>query len=159
MTSARRHTRAVLVALPLALALACGGSTRGIPPPQPLETQVFAPALDVHLAASTRTPNGVYYRDVVAGSGAQIATGQTVSVHYTLWLPDGTLLQSGDFEFPSGAGRVIAGFDEGLIGAKVGASRQLVIPSALGYGAKGTTDGSVPPNANLVFVVKVLAIR
>jgi peptidylprolyl isomerase len=157
MTSVRRHTRAVLVALPLALA--CGGSARGIPPPQPLETQVFAPALGVNLAASTRTPNGVYYRDVVAGSGAEIAKGQTVSVHYTLWLPDGTLLQSGDFEFPFLAGQVIPGFDEGLIGAKVGVARQLVIPSALGYGAKGTSDGSVPPNANLVFVVKVLAVR
>lgn len=149
-----RARRSLLVALPLALA--CGGSSPQ-PGPQPLETQAFASKLNVNLAASTKTPNGVYYRDDVVGTGAEIQMGQTVTVHYTLWLPDGTLLQDGDFDFVFRGGRVIPGFDEGLIGARIGTTRQLVIPSRLGYGAQGS--GSVPPYANLVFSVKVLAAK
>jgi FKBP-type peptidyl-prolyl cis-trans isomerase len=157
MISARRHARAVLVSLPLALA--CGGSVRAIPQPQPIEKQVFAPALNVNLAASTRTQDGVYYRDLVAGSGAELAAGQRVYVRYTLYLPDGTFIESNDtaaapFDFPFRTGFVILGWDEGLIGAHVGTTRQLVIPSALGYGARGSQ--AIPPNSNLVFVVKVL---
>src|SRR5260221_2604225 len=141
---------AVLKNLPLALLLglaACGG-----PSVPTIEGTTFAAALDVQLSNSTKLPSGTYYRDLVAGSGAAIANGQTISAHYTLWLPDGTKLESNvggaAYSFPLGAGHVIPGWDLGLVGAHVGGTRQLIIPPDQAYGAYG--QGAVPANAILV---------
>ncbi len=123
-----------------------------------VEETTFAPSLDVNLAASSKTTNGVYLRDTVAGTGAVVATGQTMTVDYTGWLADGTKFDASQdhnstFSFALGKGKVIAGWDEGLAGVQVGATRQLVIPTQLAYGAAG--QGSIPPYANLVFSVVV----
>jgi len=103
------------------------------------------------------------------GTGAEAVAGTHVTVHYTGWLFDATAPEQkgakfdssrdrGDpFEFPLGAGRVIAGWDQGVAGMKVGGSRTLIIPPELGYGARGA-GGVIPPNATLVFHVELLAV-
>ena len=131
---------------------ACGGGS-ATPPVVPLETQTFAPALGVDLASSTRTANGVYFRDAVKGAGDPVVAGDTLTVDYTGSLPDGTRFDAGPLQFLLGNHDVIAGWDEGLPGAQAGTTRQLVIPSALAYGPAGR--GRIPPNANLIFSVVV----
>ena len=108
------------------------------------------------------TPSGLQYIDLAEGEGATAEAGNNVSVHYTGWLTDGTKFDSSvdsdqPFQFLLGAGRVIAGWDEGVCGMTVGGKRKLTIPSALGYGPTGT-GGVIPPNATLVFEVELLEI-
>ncbi|MBI4988774.1 MAG: FKBP-type peptidyl-prolyl cis-trans isomerase [Rhodocyclales bacterium] len=112
--------------------------------------------------SQTTTPSGLIFEETTVGSGAAAALGQTVSVHYTGWLTDGTKFDSSKdrnepFEFPLGAGYVIRGWDEGVQGMQVGGVRKLTIPPELGYGARGA-GGVIPPNATLVFEVELLEI-
>ena len=108
------------------------------------------------------TDSGLKYEDLVAGDGEEAKAGQTVTVHYTGWLENGTKFDSSKdrndpFRFKLGAGQVIRGWDEGVAGMKVGGSRKLTIPAALGYGARGA-GGVIPPNATLHFDVELLAV-
>jgi peptidylprolyl isomerase len=108
------------------------------------------------------TPSGLQYIDIEEGTGATPQAGQTVVVHYTGTLQDGTKFDSSrdrnqPFSFPLGAGRVIRGWDEGISTMKVGGRRQLIIPPNLGYGARGA-GGVIPPNATLIFDVELLRI-
>ena len=109
------------------------------------------------------TATGLGYVDLVEGTGAQPKTGDTVSVHYTGWLKSGTKFDSSvdrgtPFEFPVGKGRVIKGWDEGVISMKVGGKRKLIIPAHLGYGDRGA-GGVIPAGATLIFEVELLGIR
>ncbi|HEX9803631.1 MAG TPA: FKBP-type peptidyl-prolyl cis-trans isomerase [Gammaproteobacteria bacterium] len=109
------------------------------------------------------TDSGLKIEDTVEGSGAEAAAGQTVSVHYTGWLENGSKFDSSKdrndpFRFRLGAGQVIRGWDEGVQGMKVGGTRKLTIPAQLGYGARGA-GGVIPPNATLIFEVELLEIR
>ena len=109
------------------------------------------------------TPSGLIIDDLVAGDGATASAGQSVTVHYTGWLTNGTKFDSskdrGDpFVFDLGEGNVIKGWDEGVQGMKVGGKRKLTIPPALGYGARGA-GGVIPPNATLVFEVELLEVE
>ena len=112
------------------------------------------------------TTSGLQYIDTVDGTGATATAGQNVTVHYTGWLyQDGVQGAKFDssrdrrdpFVFNLGGGMVIRGWDEGVAGMKVGGSRTLIIPSALGYGARGA-GGVIPPNATLKFDVELLAV-
>jgi len=108
------------------------------------------------------TPSGLQYEDISSGNGETAESGHTVTVHYTGWLIDGTKFDSSrdlddPFQFTLGAGEVIRGWDEGVQGMQVGGVRKLIIPAALGYGARGA-DGAIPPNAVLVFEVELLAV-
>jgi len=108
------------------------------------------------------TASGLKYEDSVAGDGAEATAGQTVSVHYTGWLENGSKFDSSKdrndpFNFRLGAGMVIRGWDEGVQGMKVGGTRKLTIPADLGYGARGA-GGVIPPNATLIFEVELLEI-
>ena len=142
--------RTVLAAvLPFAFA-ACGSSSE-LTAPVPIESTTFAASLAVNLAASTKTPSGLYYRDIRAGTGATIVAGQKLNVKYVGALSDGSVFDSGTYSFTI-PGQVIQGWNEGLLGMKVGGSRQLVIPPSLGYGSQGS--GPIPPNAVLVFTVE-----
>lgn len=127
----------------------------------PIDQTVFAAELEVDLAASTQTATGLYYRDLVVGEGATVAAGQTVDVYYDGRLTDGSRFDAtkvgSPFSFPAGTGRVIAGWDEGVVGMKIGGKRQLIIPPSLGYGSAG--GGPIPPNAILYFTVEVLDSR
>ncbi len=109
------------------------------------------------------TASGLIIEDLSEGAGEEARAGQTVSVHYTGWLTDGKKFDSSQdrndpFDFPLAARHVIAGWDEGVQGMKVGGVRKLTIPPNLGYGARGA-GGVIPPNATLVFEVELLAIK
>jgi FKBP-type peptidyl-prolyl cis-trans isomerase FkpA len=117
--------------------------------------------------ATTTTASGLQYEDTTVGDGPEAKAGDNVTVHYTGWLqnPDGSAGKKFDsskdrndpFEFPLGAGHVIRGWDEGVQGMKVGGVRRLIIPASLGYGARGA-GGVIPPNATLIFEVKLLDV-
>ena len=108
--------------------------------------------------------------DTKVGTGDEAKSGQVISVHYTGWLYDaskpdkkGTKFDSSKdrnepFQFPLGGGQVIQGWDQGFAGMKVGGSRTLTIPPAMGYGARGA-GGVIPPNATLLFEVELLGVK
>ena len=138
-------TRRIIIALPLLLAM---------------QGSVWA-------QASTK---GLTMIDHKIGTGTEAVPGKTVAVHYTGWLFDAAAPETkgkkfdssrdrGDpFSFPLGGGRVIAGWDQGVAGMKVGGQRTLTIPPELGYGARGA-GGVIPPNATLVFDVELLGVE
>jgi FKBP-type peptidyl-prolyl cis-trans isomerase len=100
--------------------------------------------------------------DQIVGEGDEAIAGQTVEVHYTGWLTDGTKFDSSHdrdqtFSFKLGGGQVIAGWDQGVAGMKIGGTRKLTIPSDLGYGERGA-GGVIPPNATLVFKVELIGL-
>jgi FKBP-type peptidyl-prolyl cis-trans isomerase FkpA len=139
-------------ALALGLALAgCGGGGSDAP--------VAAPV----------GPSTLQTTDTLVGAGAIAAVGNTLTVHYTGWLYSNTAANfrgtqfdtsvgKQPFQFKLGAGTVIAGFDQGLVGMRVGGTRVLIIPGAMGYGAAGV-PGLIPPNSGLVFSVELLAVQ
>ena len=114
-------------------------------------------------------PSTLQTTDTLVGTGAVAATGNTLTVNYTGWLYSSTAANfrgaqfdtsvgKQPFQFKLGAGSVIAGFDQGLVGMRVGGTRVLIIPSAMGYGAAGV-PGLIPPNSGLVFSVELLAVQ
>jgi FKBP-type peptidyl-prolyl cis-trans isomerase len=112
-------------------------------------------------------PNGLKYTDTKTGDGATATPGNKVSVHYTGWLYnngakgakfDSSVDRGQPFQFTLGAHQVIAGWDEGVAGMKVGGKRTLIIPAALGYGAQGAGN-VIPPNATLMFDVELLGVK
>jgi FKBP-type peptidyl-prolyl cis-trans isomerase FkpA len=101
--------------------------------------------------------------DLVLGTGAEATPGKTVSVHYVGTLTNGSKFDSSRdrdeaFEFVLGAGEVIRGWDEGVAGMKIGGMRKLVVPPAMGYGARGYPP-VIPANSTLVFEVELLEVR
>ena len=112
------------------------------------------------------TGSGLKYVDEVVGTGESPSPGKIVSVHYTGWLENGTQFDSSrgpdrgqPLQFPIGVGRVIKGWDEGVMTMKVGGKRKLIIPPNLGYGATGAGRGRIPPNSTLIFEVELLGVR
>jgi peptidylprolyl isomerase len=112
-------------------------------------------------------PNGLKYTDTKTGDGATATSGNKVSVHYTGWLYnngakgakfDSSVDRGQPFQFTLGAHQVIAGWDAGVAGMKVGGKRTLIIPPELGYGARGA-GGVIPPNATLMFDVELLGVQ
>ena len=142
----RRFARLIPVLL---LSVACGGD-EGSP------TSPTSPSVGLDLPFSMD--------DLTVGTGPEAMNGDTLSVNYTGWLYDpnavenkGTRFDSGDdFPFVLGAGRVIAGWDQGLVGMRVGGRRRIVIPPALGYGSSG--QGPIPGDATLLFEVELVGI-
>jgi peptidylprolyl isomerase len=113
------------------------------------------------------TESGLKYVETVVGTGAVPQRGQTCSVHYTGWLSeqgqrgkkfDSSVDRGEPLAIPIGVGRVIQGWDEGIMSMKVGGKRTLYIPAALGYGARGA-GGVIPPNAELIFDVELLGVK
>ena len=113
------------------------------------------------------TSSGLQITDSKVGTGATPKPGQTAVVHYTGWLYqdgakgkkfDSSVDRGQPFEFPLGQRRVIGGWDEGVATMKVGGKRTLIIPPALGYGARGA-GGAIPPNATLMFDVELLGVK
>ena len=114
-------------------------------------------------SAEVTTPSGLKYTDVVVGTGATPQVGQTVTVHYTGTLANGTKFDSSvdrgvPADFKIGVGRVIKGWDEGLMTMKVGGKRHFIIPPKLGYGAAGDPP-RIPGNSTLIFDVELLGVK
>ncbi|MFH1176826.1 MAG: FKBP-type peptidyl-prolyl cis-trans isomerase [Acidobacteriota bacterium] len=110
------------------------------------------------------TASGLKYVDLEIGSGAVAKSGMRVLVDYVGWLQDGTKFDSSidrrePFAFKIGAAEVIAGWEEGVVGMKVGGKRKLTIPPALAYGEEGAGGGRIPPNATLTFEVNLLTLQ
>jgi len=144
-------------ALGLALILSSTGA---------LAAEAAAPAASAKPDAPARMQ--LQKTDTVVGKGRQAASGNTVTVKYTGWLyapksPKGrgpqfdTSVGGAPFTFPLGMGAVIKGWDDGVVGMKVGGKRTLIIPAELGYGARGA--GPIPPNANLIFDVELVDVK
>ncbi len=115
----------------------------------------------------TKTASGLEYEDTNIGTGELASKGQSVTVHYTGWLYqdgqqgaqfDSSKVRRDPFVFSLGAGMVIRGWDEGVAGMRIGGTRVLIIPAALGYGARGA-GGVIPPNATLKFEVELLGVN
>jgi len=166
-----RHSSAWvgLVGLSATLHAACGGESvedqvevaeeaaPAMPVPASVGNEVateYAPALNIDLSQMTKTESGLHYQVLEEGAGEAVDGGDRVSLEYTGWLPNGEQFESATYTFTIGAGEVIGGWDEGTVGMKPGETRRLVIPPALGYGAMGS-PGAIPPNATLVFDVRL----
>jgi len=135
--------------------------------PAPASTQALTQALAQTAGKPMTTASGLQIIDSKVGTGASPQPGQTCVMHYTGWLYengqkgkkfDSSVDRNEPFEFPIGQHRVIAGWDEGVATMKVGGKRTLIIPPALGYGARGA-GGAIPPNATLMFDVELLAVK
>jgi FKBP-type peptidyl-prolyl cis-trans isomerase len=147
---------AIILALGAVLAVAQSAEKKSAPP------NTSAPANVT--GAGVKTPSGLVYWDLRIGNGEVAKEGSHVRVHYTGWLANGKKFDSSvdvgkPFDFTIGNGEVIAGWEEGVTGMRAGGKRQLRIPPALGYGADGTPDGTIPPNASLIVDIRLLAVQ
>ena len=120
----------------------------------------YDPKLGIDVGRMTRTASGLYFQDIVTGTGAVADSGKTVRVYYTGWLTSGEQFDSNrnktPFEFVLGLGSVIKGWEEGLKGMRVSGRRRLVVPPELGYGGK--TSGLIPAGSVLVFDVELVTV-
>lgn len=121
----------------------------------------FAPELEVDLSTMRQTESGLYIRDLSEGAGPTVRRRSLISIHYAVWLPDGTLVDSSlggePFTFRMGGSEVIDGWNEGLRGMQRGGRRRLVVRPGLAYGSAGSAR--VPPNTTLVFEVQLVDVR
>jgi len=149
----RRFLVSIALVASLVLAVACGSNeketTGGGPPPVS--------------AQATVTASGLQIIDIKIGTGDEAQKGQTVSVHYTGWLADGTKFDSSldrgqPLSFVLGGGQLIPGFDQGAVGMKVGGERRLIIPPDLAYGAQGRPP-KIPANAELTFDIQLVGAK
>ena len=149
----RIWARGALALATIALA-ACGDDTTGVEVVfEVIEETTFAPSLGVDLETMRRTGTGVYYKDLVEGTGEPAVFGTTPTVTFTGWLTDGSEFDSGTFSFFMGNNRVILGFEDGLLGTREGGTRLMVIPPNRGYG--GQALPGIPAGSVLVFEVTV----
>jgi FKBP-type peptidyl-prolyl cis-trans isomerase len=157
----RRSVKVAVLAL-TALLAACASGGGPVQASRPVESIPFASTLNIDLAKMTKTPSGLYYRDLDEGTGSIIRGKMDVKVHYTGWLTNGVKFDGNSSDdppitVPLGRGRVLKGWDEGLLGMRVGGRRQLIVPPALGYGSQ--KEGQIPPDATLVFDIRVVSAK
>lgn len=138
---------------------ASGGGAGAEAPDTEVTEDAFAPGLDVDLDAMERRESGLYVRTLAEGEGSRATAGDTMSVHYTVWLPDGSELDSSrdrgePLEMVLGETPLIEGWTEGVTGMRLGERRRLVVPWDLAYGAEGRPP-QIPPYTPLVFEVEL----
>jgi peptidylprolyl isomerase len=149
----------ILALIILGLGLSACGSDDSTGPKDPTELE-YAPELGVDLSQMTLTASGLYWQDLVVGTGAEAEATSIVTVHYTGWLHSGLKFDSSydrgePAAFP--LANLILGWREGIPGMRVGGKRKLVVPSSLGYGPSG--QGAIPGNATLVFDIELLGVQ
>jgi len=168
------HRKSLAISITMTLAalaiVGCGKKTDSEDVPAPVAEAQPAPAAAAPATPATGTETMPLTKtDLVVGTGAEIKSGQNALVHYTGWLYDaaapdnkGKQFDSSvggePFDFPLGGGAVIAGWDQGVVGMKVGGKRRLVIPPDMAYGNRGA-GGVIPPGATLVFDVELVEIQ
>jgi FKBP-type peptidyl-prolyl cis-trans isomerase FkpA len=141
------------------MSFSCAGGMQR--PSDPAEV-AFAPDLGIDLTTMTMLPGRLYFSDIRPGDGEEAKRNSTVRVLYTGKLPDGTIFDASRDEtdavqFRLGDGQVIRGWEDGIVGMRVGGLRRLVVPPALAYGRRGTT--AVPSNATLVFEILLVGVN
>ncbi|HET7042811.1 MAG TPA: FKBP-type peptidyl-prolyl cis-trans isomerase [Gemmatimonadales bacterium] len=157
--------RFLFAALPILLAAACSpGEYAAYNGCKTMSTNADIPVTPSYDSSKVRmTATGLGIEDLREGGGAEALAGSVVAVHYTGWLTDDSKFDSSrdrgtPLVFPLGRQRVIAGWDEGVAGMKVGGRRKLIIPARLGYGDQGA-PGVIPPGATLIFDVELCQVR
>jgi FKBP-type peptidyl-prolyl cis-trans isomerase FkpA len=131
-------------------------ATAGQSPPSDVARTTFDPSLGIHLDSMTARPSGLYVQDLVTGTGGIVALGRSVVVHYTGWLPNGKQFETGEVTVTLGSNKTIRGWEEGLLGMRVGGKRRLIVPPHLAYGSRAA--GEIPANAILVFEVQAMSV-
>ena len=162
----RRLLVSIALVASLVLVVACGSNEKetaapsGTPMATAAQTGGGPPPVS---AQATVTASGLKIIEIKIGTGDEVQKGQTVSVHYTGWLADGTKFDSSldrgqPISFVLGGGQIIPGFDEGVAGMRVGGERRLILPPDLAYGAQGRSP-QIPPNAELTFDVQLVSAQ
>ena len=162
---ARSFTFATLIVLAALAGCASGtdaASTTTPPPASNPATETYAASLGVNIASMTKINDNLYIKDITVGSGVVVLANHSTTVVYTGWLTNGTQFDSDVgktplLSFVFGTGAVIPGWDQGMLGMRVGGTRLIVVGSTLGYGANGL--GAIPPSATLVFNVQVTSVQ
>ena len=157
MTSVPHFRRAAAPALTMALTLALGAACSDATGPQVIEEVEFAASLGIDLSQMTRTPEGIYFQDVVEGVGDGVQDGAVIEIEYIGWLTNGSEFDRGSFEFTLGETGFIAGWNLGIRGMKLDGTRKIVIPPELAYGDSGS--GPIPGGAILIFQIELTAIN
>lgn len=130
----------------------------------PAPELTFAPETGVHVDSMTRTESGILIQDVSTGNGATVEAGSTAVADYTLWLPDGTVIEQRPSEDGFGSAELVigeatpTGLNEALLGMRVGGVRRIVLPPEYGFGLVGR-PAAVPAGATLVYEVRLRAVR
>jgi len=159
--ASRRIVKAIMMAPAVAVLLSACGSDDVPDIPSNPAVEVYAGSLGVTIATMTKKSDALFFQDLVVGTGADAISGKTLRMTYSGYLINGTRFDTNvggaPFSFQLGASQVIAGWDLGIQGMKVGGRRKLVIGSALGYSRAGS--GPIPPNATLVFDVELLGVQ
>lgn len=162
----RRLLRSLPLLAAAAAVAACGGGDRSRESRDPTlrVARNYADSLGVDLSSMEHRPSGLYVEDVKVGDGARADSGDVVTVQYTGWLPSGKKFDSSrdrarPFEFALGYGQVISGWDQGVVGMRVGGERRLVIPPALGYGTRPAGNGVIPAMSTLIFDVELVGVQ
>ena len=146
----------ILIALTAVFVLAQSAAKKSAAPNTNAPTKVAGDGV--------KMPSGLVYWDIRVGNGEAAKEGSHVRVHYTGWLTNGKKFDSSvdagkPFDFTIGNGEVIKGWEEGVVGMRIGGKRQLRIPPTLGYGAEGTPGGPIPANATLIFDIQLLGVQ
>jgi peptidylprolyl isomerase len=158
-----RQLSAALLSLAFTACLSGSDYNSSITAPNiPIEQTTFASTLNVDLSQSTKTTSGMYVRDLTVGTGAVATSTSSVNVYYEGFLATGfrfdyKLSPSDPYAVKLGTKSVIDGWEEGLVGMKVGGKRQLIIPPELCYGPYGY--GAIPSNAVLVFNIELVSVQ
>jgi FKBP-type peptidyl-prolyl cis-trans isomerase FkpA len=159
------HRRSFAAACALfALLAGCGGDSTVVPDPGGSDpaTTTYAASLGVNISAMTKLSSALYIQDLAPGNGSAASKGHGLTVTYTGWLVNGTQFDSNvgktPFTFTLGVGQVIQGWDQGIVGMKIGGTRRLVIGSALAYGTQGRPP-AIPSNSTLVFTVTLDSLQ
>ena len=158
----KRHVLLIGAFAAVAVLPGCNSDITGVGPPSDPATETFAASLAVDIASMTKTKEGVYYKDLVVGTGATVNdSAVTINVTYAGFLKDGKLFDSGT-NVAFGLNDVVPGFRIGLLGMKESGKRKIVIPSELGYGPINKKDINgkitIPRQSTLIFDVEVLKV-
>ena len=158
-----RLLRSISALAAVAVLAACDLSTEpNVPDPIDPANDFYAPITGVDIKSMTKLSSGVYQKDITVGEGGVVAANDSVQIHYTGYLPNGTIFDTSKqtnrkpLEFLVGKSVYLPAFESAVIGMQPGGVRLIVIPTALAYGPVGRAEAGIPPNTNLVFKIEFI---